>query len=309
MSSEVAFSYDRGHGPQVGIYHPSAQPSRQAIVFVVGGGPQYRVGGHRQLVQWARALAQAGHHVLRFDSTGMGDSHGSHAGFEALDADIRAAIDQIALRVPELKRVTLWGECNAASAIVFYGFQDPRVTQMVLLNPWARTEQGQARTVIRHYYLQRLQQASFWRKLLSLRLNPLKVIRSGLTNLRLSMRTHAGSTRKTPPAAQDSAPSKTHYDADGRRAPLSSDLPLPDRLRLGIERFQGSVLLVMSGRDHIAREFDAMVAGSPAWRTLLARQRLERLDLAQADHTFSTQADKRAVAEHAIGWLKRTSPP
>lgn len=299
MSEELAFSYDRGHGPQVGIYHPSASDSRQAVVFVVGGGPQYRVGGHRQLVQWARALAAAGHHVLRFDSPGMGDSHGTHAGFEALDADIRAAIDQIALRVPKLEEVTLWGECNAASAIVFYGFQDPRVKRMVLLNPWARTPQGQARTVIRHYYLQRLRQGSFWRKLLGLRLNPLKVFRSGLANLRLALRARTASH----------APGGLPDDAGGRFAPLPAALPLPDRLRLGIARFRGSVLLVMSGHDHIAREFDAMVAGSPAWRTLMARQRLERLDLPEADHTFSTQADKTAVAAHAIGWLSRAPAP
>ena len=46
------------------------------------GGPQYRVGSHRQFTLMARAFAAAGYPVLRFDYRGIGDSEGESRGFE-----------------------------------------------------------------------------------------------------------------------------------------------------------------------------------------------------------------------------------
>ena len=78
----------------IGVLHRPQTPSgaSRGMVIVVGG-PQYRVGSHRQFVLLARALAARGTPVLRFDLAGMGDSDGEFAGFERSAADIRAAID------------------------------------------------------------------------------------------------------------------------------------------------------------------------------------------------------------------------
>ena len=73
---------------------PSAAPSGVGVVVIVGG-PQYRVGSHRQFVELARALVRAGHHVLRYDCRGMGDSDGAMQGFEASVPDVGAAIDAL----------------------------------------------------------------------------------------------------------------------------------------------------------------------------------------------------------------------
>jgi alpha/beta superfamily hydrolase len=48
--------------------------SRDVGVIILVGGPQYRVGGHRQNVQLARRLSEAGYVTLRFDYRGTGDS-------------------------------------------------------------------------------------------------------------------------------------------------------------------------------------------------------------------------------------------
>lgn len=158
------------HGvDQIGILHrpDSAQARRTGIVIVVGGGPQYRVGGHRQLTLWARAMADAGYPVLRFDYRGMGDTAGAFAGFEAVDDDLRAAVDRLSAEAPGLDRVVMWGECDAVSAILLYAGRDPRVKGTVLLNPWVRTEALQAQAVLKHYYWKRLTERSFWQKVLS----------------------------------------------------------------------------------------------------------------------------------------------
>ena len=68
----------------VGILHvPEREPARIGVLVIVGG-PQYRVGSHRQFVLMARSLAQSGYAVLRFDYRGMGDSDGEMRTFESV---------------------------------------------------------------------------------------------------------------------------------------------------------------------------------------------------------------------------------
>ena len=88
--------------------------------------------------------------MLRFDYRGMGDAHGDFVGFEHVDDDIRAAIDTFKRECPEVEEVVLWGECDASSAILFYAYRDARVKGAVLLNPWVRTEAGEARAARKH---------------------------------------------------------------------------------------------------------------------------------------------------------------
>ena len=69
--------------PQVGIMAVPETPEQIAVVVIVGG-PQYRVGSHRQFLLLSRALASAGFAVLRFDYRGMGDSPGKLRDFQAV---------------------------------------------------------------------------------------------------------------------------------------------------------------------------------------------------------------------------------
>lgn len=75
----------------VGIIHGAG--SGDTGVLVIVGGPQYRVGSHRQFLLLARYLAANNVPVMRFDYRGMGDSEGDIRSFESIDDDIRAAID------------------------------------------------------------------------------------------------------------------------------------------------------------------------------------------------------------------------
>lgn len=286
--SEEAIAFDCQGETLVGIVHKPQRPSRRGIVVIVGGGPQYRAGGHRQLTLWARRLCAEGYPVFRFDYRGMGDSHGGFQGFEHIDEDIRAAVDRFTAACPEVDEVVLWGECDASSAILFYAYRDPRVKGAVLLNPWVRTEAGEARAILRFYYLQRLLQPSFWKKALSLRFNPFVSLYSAAM---LVQQAQAGGT--FPAAAAGTGPD----------AGIPSHLPLPDRLRLGWSRFTGPVMLVMSGRDLIAREFDEMLRASPAWQELLAQKTVTRHDLAEGDHTFSSAEHRNRVVAWGLHWL------
>lgn len=285
------------HGvDQIGILHrpDPAQARRTGIVIVVGGGPQYRVGGHRQLTLWARALAAAGYPVLRFDYRGMGDTAGAFAGFESVDDDLRVAVDRLSGEVPGLDRVVMWGECDAVSAILLYAGRDPRVKGAVLLNPWVRTEALQAQAVLKHYYWKRLTERSFWQKVLSGGFDVKASLGSALALVRRS--------RQAKPAVA-SAP-----QADAALGPIPRNQPLPQSMLQGLQRFQGQLMLVMSGRDLIAREFDVVLSQSPAWREALAARQTVRHDLPEGDHTFSSAVLRNQVLAWGMDWLKRTDP-
>lgn len=248
-------------------------PGSRGVLIVVGG-PQYRAGSHRQFALLARSLADAGIPAMRFDYRGMGDSEGAIRDFEAVQADVRAALDAFFGAQPQLREVVLFGLCDGAAASVLYAGSDARVRGLVLLNPWVRTEAGQARATVKHYYAARLADAGFWRKLAGGRVDLRAALRSAFANLRAML-----------------AP---------RRAPEAS---LPERLHAGLRRFDGRVLLILSGADLTAQEF-ADVAGTPAWRRLLSNGRVTRHDLDGADHTFSRRAWHEAMCGWTRDWMR-----
>jgi exosortase A-associated hydrolase 1 len=267
----------------LGILHPTERPARRGVLIVVGG-PQYRIGSHRQFVLLARALAQAGIPAMRFDYRGMGDSDGPFRGFEHIDADIAAAVAAFRAHCPALEEIVLWGLCDAASAILFYAHRDPAIDGIVLLNPWVRTDAGEAKTYIKHYYRGRLADREFWRKTLA-----------GKLEIGASMRSFLSLARRALP--------KTGGSAD------PTQVSLPERMALGLDRYDGRVLLIMCGNDLTAREFDEAAKASPGWQRLLAAPRVTRHDLAEADHTFSSLAWRTEVAAWTIEWLKRVPAP
>jgi alpha/beta superfamily hydrolase len=72
---ERAFSFRCENSWLYGIASLPEQASSRGVLIVVGG-PQYRVGSHRQFALLARHLAEHGVPVMRFDYRGMGDSVG-----------------------------------------------------------------------------------------------------------------------------------------------------------------------------------------------------------------------------------------
>lgn len=283
-STTRAFTFACAGAELVGLVHSPETPARRGVLIVVGG-PQYRVGSHRQFLLLARALAAEGIAAMRFDHRGIGDSDGPYLGFEQLDEDIGAAIDAFQSHCPEVEEVVLWGLCDAASAILFYAHRDPRVTGIVLLNPWVRTVESEAKTYLRHYYRRQLMDPAFWRRLLTGKVNPGAALSSflGLVARRF------GASRR-PEATEPVA------GRDGRS--------LPERMADGLARYGGPVLLIMSGQDLTAREFEDSARESETWRRLLGEKRVQRHDLAAADHTFSRREWRDRLATWTLEWLK-----
>ncbi len=280
---ELPRVFHSGSTELIGLVHLPPNPKSTGVLIVVGG-PQYRVGSHRQFVLLARFLCENGYAVMRFDYTGMGDSEGHSADFENTGNDIRASIDVFQKQVPGLEQIVIWGLCDAASAALFYSAGDARVIGQVLLNPWVRTEEGQARAYLKHYYLQRLFDKSFWKKLLSGRFRPLASLSSFLELAgKLWRREGAG---------------------DSQAGNTATGKPLPERMADGLDAFRGRVLFILSGNnDYVADEFRDVVAASRRWQRLMRRGNVRSIDFPEANHTFSRHDWRRRVEEETLAWL------
>jgi exosortase A-associated hydrolase 1 len=292
VTDEIPLVFKCGADDLIGVLHLPVNGGKRGVLIVVGG-PQYRVGSHRLFVDVARSLARSGIPVLRFDYRGMGDSDGRYQGFEHINEDIRAAMDAFERNVPGLEDIVLWGLCDAASAVLFYASSDTRVKGIALINPWVRTIAGQARAYLKHYYVQRLLDRDFWRKWMSGNARPLTMIRSLLRVLADAGR----SGSDTPPAQLE----------QGRGpimpAPASDPAPVPDRMARSLAAFRGPVMIVTSGKDLTAAEFNDLARTSGRWRRLLRNPRLTAHELKECDHTFSREAWQDEVVALTRKWV------
>jgi exosortase A-associated hydrolase 1 len=247
-------------------------------VLLVVGGPQYRVGSHRQFVLIARALAESGFSVFRFDYRGMGDSEGGTRSFEDVGPDIAAAIDVLLREQPSLTGVVLWGLCDAASACLMYcNDDDPRVHGLILVNPWVRTVAGEARARLRHYYLQRLLQPSFWRSALGGKARLLESIRDLFASVAQAR--------------------------SGRRSGFPTTEPFIERMEQGLRSFRGPTLFLISEADLTAREFLDICRESGSWKSLASRSATRLSHLSGTDHTFSRREALDRATEECRRWL------
>lgn len=203
----------------VGVVDIPERPLPRGVLVVADSG-QYRVGGHRQFTLLSRLLAARGIPVMRFDRRGMGDSDGELRAFDAIDDDIRAAMKEYFIQVPEMKEIVILGLGDAALAAILYAPSDDRVRALVLLNPLPAPSEGAAGRG--HLYLARLGELAFWRRIAAAK---------------------AG-------ADGDAVP-REH----SRHAPGGRPAPLARRIAASLAAFDGRLLLVLGEDDGPAHRF------------------------------------------------------
>lgn len=283
--AEQAIVFDCAGCRLIGIVSLPDMPAATGVLILVGG-PQYRAGSHRQFTLLARHLAKQGVPSMRFDYRGMGDSEGGRRNFEAVDDDIKAAINTFLEQAPTVRRVVIWGLCDAASAALYYGHTDTRIAGLILLNPWVHTEAGSAHARLKYYYLSRLTQRAFWTKFLSGKIE-LKPSVGGLIKTALSVM------------------KATNIDISAPADPRNGSPGYIDRMYDGLKSYQGDVLIILSGDDLVAQEFIALTQHDKRWKKLCHSPKISLEIIKQANHTFSSQSWRDQVTTRTAQWLSR----
>lgn len=272
-SIESAVVINSGEAQLMGILHKPSTPLKTAVLIVVGG-PQYRVGSHRQFVQLSRALAKANIASLRFDYTGMGDSEGDKKSFDEINEDIKAACDHMCAQLG-IESIVIWGLCDAASAAMIYAPQDSRIKGLFLLNPWLRSDAAMGKTMLKYYYVQRLLSKEFW----------LKLIR-GKVNVASSLGDAKG-------FVSDSVSSQDNQQQSYQA-----------QMQKGLQTFTGKVCLVLSGVDLTAKEFEQQTLNNKAWKKLNSSDTTVHR-ISKADHTFSSKEFKQQVENYTVEFVEK----
>lgn len=254
------------------VHQPEPEKCLGKSVLILVGGPQYRVGSHRQFVLLARALAEQGYTVMRLDYLGMGDSTGEKRSFCQMDNEISAAVDRFTQLFPN-HQLSLWGLCDAASACLIYAHKDTRIKGMMLANPWLRSDQSHGKTMLKHYYLSRLMSRDFWQKLFSFKVNFLSSVKD--------------------------AKGFVDQSRGGQQADAAS---YQERMLQGLQGFSGKVCVMLSDNDLTAREFEDQLNSNKSWSSLKSKLALHRIS--PADHTFSSMNAKAQVEKVSSTFLQ-----
>lgn len=274
----------------VGIVTIPEKSSPTGVLIVVGG-PQYRPGSHRQFTLLARELAQHGYPSCRFDYRGMGDSEGEMRNFETVNEDLKAAIEAFLATAKGVEQVVIWGLCDAASAALYYAHTDPRIKGLILLNPWVHSEAGEGRARIKHYYLARLFQKSFWLKLFSGKIR----IATSVSEVSKAVRFLLGK--------------KTNTSGEISASNLGASESYIDRMLTGLKLYSGDVLIIRSENDLVSQEFADLLRTDNPWQSVCQPPQVEQCMVPEANHTFSSRKWRDQASDLTQEWLNKITRP
>jgi len=278
---------------------PAGASARCGVLFVVGG-PQYRVGAHRQFVRWSRRFNAAGHATCRFDRAGTGDAPGQRAALLDCGAELRSTLETAAAATG-INRWVVFGLCDGATLALLHLVNHPAVAGLVALNPWAPVAAAaQSQALVREYYGPQLLSRAFWGRLLRGEVKVVGALREWWQHRKVA-RGRAGQ----PAAPATDATMLEHAAANSGLD--SAEVALAKALLTNATDCTVPVLWALSGNDRTAAEFRAMVAGSVSWQAVLARAEATRLELPEADHTLSKATDHEQFGAAVLAWLTRAA--
>lgn len=132
-----AFFFGSSEHSLFGFYHqPTNRPVRRdGVVLCNPMGREY-LQTHRSMKQLAGRLSELGHHVLRFDYSGTGDSAGEgvDATFSTWRCDVETAVDELKA-IGDVDRISLGGVRVGAALAAQVAADRDDVEDVILWNP------------------------------------------------------------------------------------------------------------------------------------------------------------------------------
>ncbi|OAF13596.1 hypothetical protein AYJ54_43490 [Bradyrhizobium centrolobii] len=273
-------------GPEkalVGIVaEPAEQPNENKLaVVILNTGTIHRVGHHRMYVSMSRKLARTGCTVLRFDFSGLGDSSPHLSDQPLLQsnlADIGTALEWLQT-TRGVSRVILVGLCSGADHAILYGFSDPRIVGLVLIDPYIPPT---ARYFL-DYLSRRLRDVRSWR---NFRLHKSKLVRRLYEHLSQVLHREGG---------------PQHLVYQGVDARDSLEKAYEASAQAGVK-----LLVICTGRHHAPRQtYREQFISAFSKVSFGASLHLEFFQ--DADHTFSSVKSRSELDELVTSWCKTTT--
>lgn len=288
-----------------GILHrPVGVPEREVGVIFLSPGVKSRVAPHRLYVKMTESLLRQGYPVLRFDFFGLGDSEGELPEKELVDLyatvqdgryieDTLCAMDWMEQRLGK-KQFVLAGLCGGALTGLFAAAKDQRAQGVLGLglpvaldgrtaDPSRFMTQGQLGDVAGTYLGKVLSLKAWWRMV---------TFKTDYRLLWRSVRKHIFPGRRAP---EGSGPD----EATSNLNPLFAN---------AFHKFVtdgGKLLLVFSGGDRLAWEFQEKFAGPFSDRIQAAGAGYEVHTIAHANHILSDPAWRSEMQALSNAWLNR----
>ena len=256
-----------------GILHvPDGAVDPSVVVVLITGGPQVRIGAHRMYVQLSRFLCKYNWPSFRFDYEGMGDSEGDFIGFQYAGPSITAAIDFLKNRFKNKLNFIIWSLCDGATASALYAatHQDPIIGQ-ILCNPLTITDQGLARSTIRHYYTKRFFNKEFLRKLFGRKLNLKDSVKSLWEVIKDTQ-----ILKKTKTISAD-------------------EQKLPDMVIDSLHIFSKPIRIILSKDDIVASNFRDELKKTKSLKNDYKNNKIINYIISGADHTFVEPMAKKEM--------------
>lgn len=247
------------------LTRPAGAIRGKSALILLNAGLVQRVGPFRMYVQMARALAEAGFVVFRFDQSGLGDSPVSSRAGEGRKLGEAVAAMNLVTALTGMRSFVLGGLCSGADDAFNIAPHDLRVNGLLLLDGVAYPT-----------FLYKL------RHVVPRLLNPAKVMR-GIGRI----------LRRTSGAAAATIDPNSFRDFPSRPEAI-------ERLKALETRGADMLLLYTGGVDRYynhrrqARECFGDVARSPRIRTEY---------WADCDHTFYVGAHRRRLVDTTVGWM------
>ena len=76
-----------------------------------------------------------------------------------------------------------------------------------------------------------------------------------------------------------------------------------DKMLIGFKKFEGQVLIILSGDDLTAAEFRDLVKSDKAWSAAIKRNSVEIKELIDENHTFSSRLWREKIELWTLNWL------
>ena len=250
--------------------HPPTRPG----VIILNAGVLHRVGPNRVHVQLARALADRGFPVLRFDLSGIGDSL-SREGTEGFSVSTLREVGEafeLLEKTQAVGRFIIVGICSGANNGVRVALDDPRVVGAALIDGY--NQPNLAHTL--HRYGRRVFSVKSWARLAFGRSEVWGELRRRLTT--------PARERPAQTSVESITPSPSEYAS---------------QLRALVKRGT-HLLLVYTGRSPAYFNYTRLIR--KPLRSWSGRERVSVSYLEDSDHVFTLLENQRRLTRLVCEW-------